>query len=934
MNSPRLQPLKRLCLLIPLLLGLGGLAEAKQRIQFTCAVGGRPVTTSGINSSTLTLQSFPNCTVTVYNSAAHTIATIYSNNTGTSLANPFTTTNQGYGFFYAANGTYDVQLSGGGLASPVTIASIIAFDPADYTPSAASPTGSIQFNSANILTGSANLTYSGQTVSLAEAASGIGLSLSGGSYQAISSLTDGAVLRGLSVSQNTGATLGGYIVLPPVTYNPYDSSSVCLDIYGNAVQQPLPLPGGSFGLNDSVLWVGTSPSMPADNSCGIPLPVNPLGDLSNGLNTNSYFFARGGLATDVLAYNSIQSLRGGEYLRLGLTADQGFYPQKHPSSSTLNTPSAVCVLPDAITDCYGGFAYQGGSLFWYYNSTLHTWNTVDFASSGGGGGSPGLPAGSIQFNSTPAGTLTGSTNLSWSDSTQLLSILTTGTGVAGIAVSPGYIQSDQGFYATGVSGAKYNLFQAPNGGMYALSFTAGNYIQSGSYSAALASGPTFTGTDSPHPGALSYSTNSHCEAVYTDSSTWVCLSAGSGGVPAGAAGNVQFQSSPTGTFTASANLSWTNASQVLTILGSSSAVAALAVGTGFIQSDAGFYGTSGTANSWQTVNIPTGGVYSKSSYSLRYTQAGNNASGTTTPTLTTGDTAYTYGAMYFNVGLGAEQLCTTSSCSIGSPGTGWVSLGTASAAGVTSLNTLTGPLTLGGTSNQISVTPVGSTLVFSTPQNLNTTTNWLASTVSTTGVQQSTVAAGLGLGYQIANGLGTPYSVNGQGDISGNGSINMVGASSAGAPYKVNGTSVINASSQFIGSAVNVTGAIQSQITGASIAFQTSNSSFQADGNGNLSLGCPSGPPNPCAQINLTGANAAYKLASTTMINSSGAFVGNGVNVGGFGVAGAGYNVNNGGGSLIAVGQTVDIVIPGGFTVSGTTYHTLRFFGGILGTWN
>src|SRR5665213_2126208 len=129
---------------------------------------------------------------------------------------------------------------------------------------------------------------------------------------------------GTNVQQNGAVTNGGYVVFSPVDYNPY-GGAVCHDQWGNPVQQPTPTTsGGAFGVNDLVLWNSLSPSMPftggaglvqgmiydnpsAAGPCGIPLTVNLL----YGLNTNGYFFARGGLATDQGYYNAIQALQGG-----------------------------------------------------------------------------------------------------------------------------------------------------------------------------------------------------------------------------------------------------------------------------------------------------------------------------------------------------------------------------------------------------------------------------------------------------------------------------------------------------------------------------------------------------------------------------------------------------------------------------------------------
>lgn len=56
-------------------------------------------------------------------------AAIFSNNSGTPLANPFNSNQTGYWFFYADNGNYDVKASGGGIPSPITWGSVAVIDP-------------------------------------------------------------------------------------------------------------------------------------------------------------------------------------------------------------------------------------------------------------------------------------------------------------------------------------------------------------------------------------------------------------------------------------------------------------------------------------------------------------------------------------------------------------------------------------------------------------------------------------------------------------------------------------------------------------------------------------------------------------------------------------------------------------------------------------
>lgn len=91
--------------------------------------GGVSVVIAGTaGSSTQRFQrSFRGATVTVYETGTTTLATIYDddNATPTAKANPFTANaTTGFWYFYAVNGRYDVQFSGGGIATPFTVADI------------------------------------------------------------------------------------------------------------------------------------------------------------------------------------------------------------------------------------------------------------------------------------------------------------------------------------------------------------------------------------------------------------------------------------------------------------------------------------------------------------------------------------------------------------------------------------------------------------------------------------------------------------------------------------------------------------------------------------------------------------------------------------------------------------------------------------------
>lgn len=71
-----------------------------------------------------------NATVEVFDAGTANVSTIYDDNLAppTARANPFTADANGFFFFYAANGRYDVRLSGGGIVAPYTWGDILLED--------------------------------------------------------------------------------------------------------------------------------------------------------------------------------------------------------------------------------------------------------------------------------------------------------------------------------------------------------------------------------------------------------------------------------------------------------------------------------------------------------------------------------------------------------------------------------------------------------------------------------------------------------------------------------------------------------------------------------------------------------------------------------------------------------------------------------------
>lgn len=109
---------------------LAPFAYANGNLNGFCDQGNIKPVVSGLTATNTFLGSYPRCTVTVMVHGGGA-ATIFSDNSGTPLANPFTASSVGWWQFYAANGRYDVTLSGGtpiALPSSWTIFDQVIFD--------------------------------------------------------------------------------------------------------------------------------------------------------------------------------------------------------------------------------------------------------------------------------------------------------------------------------------------------------------------------------------------------------------------------------------------------------------------------------------------------------------------------------------------------------------------------------------------------------------------------------------------------------------------------------------------------------------------------------------------------------------------------------------------------------------------------------------
>lgn len=872
--------MKMLAVMITLFCSLAG-AQIYRPINGWCEVGGQGVYAAKSGGTTPVQQytqgSYTGCTISVFLHGTATLATLYSNSTGTSQANPFQASVLGFYQAFATSGLYDVQESGT-VNPPVSLGTVSLLDISTYSPAGGSNT-QVQYNCSGSLCGSANFTWSGSTVGVVGGVTASGtiaattLTASAGASITGSLLVSGfgnitgslgmgigqflgtpaITAVGLALVEGTG-DYGNYAQFTPITY----PSLTCLDSYGDQVGIPTVAPNGQpLGPNDLLLWNSLSPLPVTTGPGGCPTALPP--NLDYGLNTNGYFFARAGFATDIGAFNSFHSLVGGF---TGATFESGgFYPPGtvthccgtltdykylggHMAMGHSDGPPAVGTIATVNNPLIGFEGLIQGMFYWddtlgsarIYNGT--TWGPFG----GGGGSGPTGPQYSIQTNS-PIGSFHGDLNFTYVPG--VTNFVTLGTGVFQATGTSG------GFDAT--QGTASNTIQAPAGGMTALSFSAVNYIQSGNYSSSCAGGPPLTGIDVVHAGALAYCVGTG-EYVYNGTS-WVVL-AGSGTVThsAGAlTSNAVVLGNGAGDLTVMASLGTTGF--VLTSQGAGTPpIWSNVSGTGTVTHTAGaltaalpVFGNGGAdikvgTISGNTTLVMSGGAGSFTSGHTAVFDANGNIIDSGAPPvgfwINSGSNLYPTSIAY-SVLVGETTNVSGAALeirgAISTQGTASViqstSTGTNHAFQNSNSNFIVdgnGVVSSASFANFIGGYEVNGTSVIDSSRNssfLSLTING-NSIVSSAGGIQSPVT-GAGHGFQLAN---NDWIVDGTGNMSMVGNLNNVGGA-----YEISGVISINTSNQFVGAAVNTTGVVQSQVTGTSHSFQNSNSNFIVDGNGNIS---------------------------------------------------------------------------------------------------
>ena len=604
---------RKIPLLSLLFLFLPAFACADQSLHGYCAQTATLVLqTGGLTSSPPALGVYPGCSVTVYYAGTTNVAPIFSDNIGTVQLNPFqASTVTGAFIFYAANGRYDVNLSGGAplaIPTPFTLYDYLLYDlPGLLTSNGclfsqsgavtiypgcqpSGPQGAIQINQTGSFYGSSSLLVSGTgpgTLISLYNLSTTGWSLAQGGFQSglnsingfapISTLTQtGAQLQGLYINAAGSSSVtnaGGYIHMQTLTYNPYNEPATCRDQFGNTVTQPLPLPGDSF-VTGAVMWFGPSPLLPSSATANCPTPGGPplAIDEINGVNLNTYLLAMGGFATTVDAYNSFQSFYGGIAIALGVTMGQADYYAPQTTCGALNPPGGGY-------GGFGGYVIGSGTIYCYYNPVNSSWNPFNMATGGGGTGCTisGV-ANEVIYIASGGVTCTSATTFTFNPSTNVVQL-----------GGSGYFAAPAGFNALACPLA--NCIQAPDGGgLFGKPVTAEAF-----YPASFSSGPMLTpamgfgGIAGGNIGLQYYIWNFTTAA-------WVLkdlAASGSGCTISGTANDVIFVNTGGSTCTSSPDFVYNPSTQNLNVIGSSGTAQALTL-TGYgLASDGWNTGTCG-----------------------------------------------------------------------------------------------------------------------------------------------------------------------------------------------------------------------------------------------------------------------------------------------------------------------------------------------------
>lgn len=491
-------------------------------------------------------------------------------------------------FKVSENGGAYVNLVGSGAATP------------------GGSNGNLQYNNSGAFGGSANLNWNnaGQALTItgtSTSASALnvlsgyvdsagGFNTSSTNSNAIQAATGGVTARFLVATRSvsvTGDTSGNAGLSSSGNGRIYFDST--LNVFrvsenGGAYVNLIGASGISGSLTSGRIPYATGSSTVADtanllwNNGAQAMTITGTSTSAAALNVLSgYVDSAGGFNTGSTASNAIQAASGGVTARFLVATRSLSMTGDSAANAGLSTTGNGRLYFDSSSNKFR-VSENGGAY-------------VDLISSGLAGS---LTSGRVPY-ATGASTLADTSNLAWNNAGQALTITGTSTASPALNVASGYVDSAGG-YST--SATATNAIQASTGGVTARFLVATRSLSMTADTEASA------GTSTTGNGRVFFDSSLNKFRVSENGGAYVDLiqanrlsgSLTSGRVPYASGANA---------LSDSANLTWNNGSQVLTVNGTSNAAAAIATSTGYIDSAGGF-NTSATATN--AIQAATGGV--------------------------------------------------------------------------------------------------------------------------------------------------------------------------------------------------------------------------------------------------------------------------------------------------------------------------------------
>jgi hypothetical protein len=125
--------LRRLIAGLALLLCFSCVVEARQKLEGFAGINEQSIAAVDITAASISIKTFPGCSVSVFIAGTDTLASIYANESGAPKENPFIADSTTAAWsFYADNGRYDIRFYGAGITTPFAQEGVKALDAQEH----------------------------------------------------------------------------------------------------------------------------------------------------------------------------------------------------------------------------------------------------------------------------------------------------------------------------------------------------------------------------------------------------------------------------------------------------------------------------------------------------------------------------------------------------------------------------------------------------------------------------------------------------------------------------------------------------------------------------------------------------------------------------------------------------------------------------------